>query len=201
LYDLDSTGMLIKGDIPGSQGGTVSGFGAVALFDSRDDVFYPSKGWYSEIVAFRSDQTFGSDFNYTRIAFDLSYYTHLRENIFAFNVYSVYSDTDLPFFQMANLGGSKKMRGFYEGRYRDNNLLVLQAEYRRHLFWLLGFTVFADIGQVANRYDAFQMNHWRYTYGAGLRLGLDKIHKINLRLDVAVGDGKVLPYFTIGEAF
>lgn len=201
LYDLDSTGLLIQGDIPGSQGGTVSGFGGVALFDTRDDVFYPSRGWYSEFVVFRSDQAFGSDFNYNRIALDVSYYVHLRKNIFAFNVYSVYSNTNLPFFQMANLGGSKKMRGFYEGRYRDNNLLMLQAEYRRHLFWQLGFTIFADIGQVSNRYDAFQIDQWRYTYGAGLRLGLDEKQKINLRLDVAVGDGKVLPYFTIGEAF
>jgi len=34
-----------------------------------------------------------------------------------------------------------------------------------------------------------------------LRLQIDKTQKINLRFDVAVGNGKVLPYFTIGEAF
>ena len=102
---------------------------------------------------------------------------------------------------MANLGGQKKMRGFYEGRYRDNNCLVLQAEYRRHLFWLLGFTVFADAGQVMHRYEDLSSTHWQYTYGAGLRLMIDQSQKLNLRIDVAVGNKKILPYFTVAEAF
>lgn len=201
LFDLDSTGQLIKKDIPGSNGGIVSGFGVVTVYDSRDFIFYPSKGIYGELVAYHDDERTGSTFNYTRIAFDVSKYFSYKENILALNLYTIYSDSDLPFFQMGNLGGQKKMRGFYEGRYRDNNLLVFQAEYRRHLFWILGFTVFADAGQVAKRYNAFNNKNWRYTYGAGLRLTLDKAQKINLRIDAAIGDNKILPYFTIGEAF
>lgn len=201
LFDLDSTGKLITGTIPGSKGGVVSGFGAVFLVDSRDNVFYPSKGLWSELVIYHDDPKTGSTFNYTRIAFDFVKYFHYEENILALNLYSIYSDSDLPFFQMGNLGGMKKMRGFYEGRYRDNNLLVFQAEYRRHLFWLLGFTLFGDIGQVAHRYDSFQADHWRYTYGVGLRLMLNEQQKINMRFDVAVGNKRILPYFTVAEAF
>ena len=201
LYDIDSTGMLVTGEILGSNGGVVSGVGLVALFDTRDNIFYPSRGFFSELVVFQSDKIFGSDFEYTKVSLDASYYCHFSKNIFAFNFYTVYSNADLPFYQMANLGGAKKMRGFYEGRYRDNNLLVLQAEYRRHLFWYLGFTLFADAGQVAHRYDEFTTKNWRYTYGAGLRLQLSKDQKINLRLDAAIGNGKILPYFTIAEAF
>lgn len=201
LFDLDSTGQLIKKDIPGSKGGIVSGVGVVSVYDSRDYIFYPSKGIYGELVVYRDDKITGSTFNYTRIALDVVKYFSYKENILALNLYTIYSDSDLPFFQMGILGGQKKMRGFYEGRYRDNNLLVFQAEYRRHLFWMLGLTVFADAGQVAKRYDAFNDKNWRYTYGAGLRLTLDKAQKINLRIDAAVGDNKILPYFTIGEAF
>ncbi len=201
LFGLDSTGQLYKKDIPGSTGGTVSGFGVVGLYDSRDYIFYPSKGFWGELVIYRDDHLTGSSFNYTRIAFDLSRYFHYRDNILALNLYTLYSDSDLPFFQMGVLGGQKKMRGFYEGRYRDNNVLVFQAEYRRHLFWQLGFTLFGDIGQVASRYDRFNANDWRYTYGAGLRLMIDKAQRINLRVDIGIGNNKVLPYFTIGEAF
>jgi outer membrane protein assembly factor BamA len=192
---------LYKKEIPGSKGGVISGFGVVGVYDSRDYFFYPSKGVYGELVVYRDDKITGSSFNYTRIALDVIKYFSYKENILALNLYTIYSDADLPFYQMGILGGQKKMRGFYEGRYRDNNLLVFQAEYRRHLFWMLGFTIFADAGQVAKRYDAFNDKNWRYTYGAGLRLTLDKAQKINLRIDAAVGDGKILPYFTIGEAF
>ncbi|MBA2612466.1 MAG: BamA/TamA family outer membrane protein [Bacteroidetes bacterium] len=201
LFKLDTAGQLIKREISGSKGGYVSGVGIVNVYDSRDNIFYPSRGFYGELVVYRDDKLTGSSFNYTRIALDVTKYFSYKENILALNLYTIYSDSDLPFFQMGNLGGMKKMRGFYEGRYRDNNLLVFQAEYRRHLFWLLGFTVFADAGQVAKRYDAFNDKNWRYTYGGGLRLTIDKAQKINLRIDVGVGDKKVLPYFTIGEAF
>jgi len=201
LFNLDTTGQLIKKDIPGSKGGYVSGFGVVSVYDNRDNIFYPSKGFFGELVVYRDDKLTGSSFNYTRIALDVTKYFSYKQNILALNLYSIYADSDVPFFQMGILGGMKKMRGFYEGRYRDNNLLVLQAEYRRHLFWQLGFTLFADAGQVAKRYDSFNDKNWRFTYGGGLRLMLDKAQKINLRMDIGIGDGKVLPYFTIGEAF
>lgn len=201
LFNLDTTGQLVKNDISGSKGGIVSGFGAVTVYDTRDYIFYPSRGFYGELVVYRDDKATGSSFNYTRIALDATKYLSYKENILALNLYSIFADSDLPFFQMGNLGGMKKMRGFYEGRYRDNNLLVFQAEYRRHLFWLLGFTLFADAGQVAKRYDAFNNKNWRYTYGGGLRLTLDKAQRINLRIDAAIGNKQILPYFTIGEAF
>lgn len=201
LFDLDSAGLLIKGDIKGSQGGVVSGFGLVSLYDSRDDVFFPSRGIWSELVVYHDNKRTGSTFNYTRIAFDFCKYFHYKKNILALNLYSIYSNTDVPFFQMGILGGQKKMRGFYEGRYRDNNVLVVQAEYRRHLFWIFGVTVFGSAGQVAQRYDQFNVQHWRYTYGLGLRMQLQQNQKINLRIDLAVGNKKLLPYFTIGEAF
>jgi len=95
----------------------------------------------------------------------------------ALNLYTIFSNTDLPFFKW-EFRWNEKNAGFYEGRYRDNNLLVFQAEYRRHLFWLLGFTLFADAGQVAKRYDAFNDKNWKYTYGGGLRLTIDKAQRL-----------------------
>jgi len=201
LFKLDTTAQLVKGTIPGSKGGVVSGLGLVFIYDSRDFVYYPSKGIWTELVIYHDDPATGSSFNYTRIAFDFCKYFSYKENILALNAYSIYSDSDVPFFQMGALGGQKKMRGFYEGRYRDNNALVFQAEYRRHLFWVLGFTVFGDIGQVAHRYSQFNSTDWKYTYGAGLRLMTDKKQKLNLRIDFAIGNNKMLPYFTVGEAF
>lgn len=201
LFNLDTTAQLAKGTIPGSKGGMVSGFGLVGLYDSRDKVFYPSRGMWTEVVIYHDDPATGSSFNYTRIAVDICKYLSYRKNILALNAYSIFSNTDVPFFQMGQLGGQRRMRGFYEGRYRDNNALVFQAEYRRHLIWLLGFTVFADAGQVAHRYCEFNSKDWRYTYGAGIRLMSDQAQKINLRVDFGIGNHKLLPYFTVGEAF
>lgn len=201
LFNLDPAGILVTNKIVGSKGGVVSGFGGILLVDSRDNLFYPSKGLWSEFVFYRDDIFTGSSFNYNRISFDLVKYLHFNKNIFALNVYSLYSNTDMPFFQMAGLGGLRRMRGFYESRYRDNNAIVLQAEYRRVLWGPLGITVFAAVGQVAERYSKFNLKHIRNTGGLGLRCRIDKSQNVFLRLDVAYGNGKVLPYFTIAEAF
>ena len=152
-------------------------------------------------MLYRDDKITGSSFNYTRITFDLAKYFSYKKNILALNLYTIYSPDDLPFFQMGVLGGIKKMRGFYEGRYRDNNVLVFQAEYRRQIIGILGFTLFGDVGQVAHRYNEFSAQHWRYTYGVGLRIMLDRVQRINLRFDLAMGNKKILPYFTVAEAF
>jgi outer membrane protein assembly factor BamA len=202
LFDLREGGYLAGGSVNGSGGGSISGMGAVLLYDSRDYIFYPSKGILTELVVFGAGKKVGSSFNYARVAFDFSTYRAFsKSDIVAVNLYSIYSPGDLPFFQMGMLGGIKKMRGFYEGRYRDNNAVVLQCEYRRHLFWIIGATVFGSAGQVARRYHLFHHANWKYTYGAGLRLMIDKHQRVNLRADFAVGHGKVLPYFTVAEAF
>jgi hypothetical protein len=201
LEGLDPQGQLLSGDIPGSAGGTICGPGAVFMFDSRNLVYYPSRGIWSELVIYRNDKAFGGSFNYTRVSLDFSKYFSYRKNIFALNFYSVFSDAELPFFNMAFIGGQKKMRGFYEGRYRDNNLLMFQAEYRRELFWRFGMTLFADAGQVAQSPEKFNNKYWRYTYGGGLRFRIDDTQKLNVRMDLAVGNNKVLAYLTVAEAF
>lgn len=201
LYNLDQNGQLISGVIPGSKGGIVSGFGAILLWDKRNQLFFPTKGSWAELVVYHDDPKTGSTFNYYRITLDLVKYFSVRKNIFALNAYSLYSNTDLPFFQMASLGGVRRMRGFYEGRYRDNNGIVFQAEYRRIVFGPLGFTVFGAIGQVSNRYNLFTGKYWKHTFGAGLRCQIDPRQKIHLRFDLAVGNGQLQPYFTFAEAF
>ena len=201
VFDVDSSGLLITKTIEGSSGGVVSGFGGIVIYDSRDQLFYPTKGSWTETVFYHDNPATGSSFTYNRITFDFVKYLHLNKNIFAINFYTLYSNTDLPFFQMAGLGGVRRMRGFYESRYRDNNAIVVQAEYRRLIWGPLGITVFAAVGEVAERYSKFNGKNSKLTGGAGLRCRIDKAQNVFLRLDFAYGNAKVLPYFTIAEAF
>lgn len=45
------------------------------------------------------------------------------------------------------------MRGYFQGRLRDRNTLMLQAEYRRKLIWNVGVTAFAGFGSVSRNID------------------------------------------------
>jgi outer membrane translocation and assembly module TamA len=93
------------------------------------------------------------------------------------------------------------MRGFFEGRYRDENLLVLQAEYRVQLYERWGAAIFLSAGDVSDSLRSFNLGDFRLAGGLGLRYAYNVKERINLRLDVAVTEESSGVYFSVGEAF
>jgi len=199
---VDSGGILDKGDVIGSKGGKVSSLGLVIKYDSRDNLFNASKGHFAELSYQIDDKKIGSSFNNSRLIFDGStYFTTKFKHTLALNLFSVIGNGDVPFNQMALLGGTRKMRGFYEGRYRDRSLMMIQTEYRAPLFWRLGAVAFISAGDVANKLSDFNVSEFKLAYGGGLRVMIDKKQKINVRLDIGWADPKPNFYLTVTEAF
>ena len=202
ITETDEEGMLTAGNIAGSRGGVTSGPGLVALFDTRDNVFFSSDGWYVETLLQRNAGWTGSDFTYTTFSVDASTFLRTRwDHIIALNAYGVTQSGAPPFNQLALLGGSKRMRGYFEGRYRDQRMLTVQAAYRALLFWRVGAVVFVSYGGVAPSWLEVHLENFHYTVGGGLRFVLDREKKINIRLDAGFGKNTSGYYLTIGEAF
>ncbi len=202
ITETDDEGQLTSGEIVGSRGGNTSGPGVVALFDTRDNVFYSSDGWYVETLLQRNAGWTGSDFSYTTLSVDASTFMRTKWNhVVALNAYGVVQSGAPPFNQMALLGGSKRMRGYFEGRFRDQSMLTVQAAYRAMLFWRVGAVAFVSYGGVAPEPTDLQLQNFRYTVGGGLRFQLDRQKKINIRIDAGFGKNTSGYYLTIGEAF
>jgi outer membrane protein assembly factor BamA len=109
---------------------------------------------------------------------------------------------EVPFRELANLGGANLLRGYYEGRYRDRQLLAAQAEVRRVLFGRFNGVLFGGVGQVGNTLGDFNQGSVKVAGGAGLRFRFNRRDRLNVRLDYGVGSGKSSGvYFGIGEAF
>ncbi len=199
----EENGLLESNNTIGVEGGPISGLGLVANYDSRDFLFNPTKGWFVETGFTPFSKVFGSDYEYTKLRIDAAYYKSFGKHTLAFNAIGEFNNGDAPFNQMALMGGNKRQRGFYEGRYRDNQMLVFQAEYRLPLFWKLGMVVFGGVGQVAPDINGFDLSGFKYTVGTGLRVMLLKEDRINLRVDVGWGQFEPSPefYITVGEAF
>lgn len=186
----------------GGQGGVSHGIGPLMVFDSRNHVFYPSDGWYIEAKVLGFDDWIGSDYTFGKGVLDIVNYQQLhKKGVLATHINYQFSAGAVPFNMLSTLGGTKRMRGYYEGRFRDNNALIFQSEYRIQLPWRLGLVAFADIGQVFNRWSFLKGNEWRWTAGGGLRFMLDPERKINIRLDYGVGKQTSGFYLTIGESF
>jgi len=117
-------------------------------------------------------------------------------------MYDGFISGDPPFQMLNKLGGSYWMRGYYEGRYRDKNMLTFQAEYRFPVVWRFGGAAFAGIGDVAEELDAFRFDEFKYSLGFGVRFMFDTQERINARLDIGFNtDGDMGIYALVLEAF
>ncbi len=112
----------------------------------------------------------------------------------------------VPFNQLPQLGGPNLMRGYYQGRFRDNNHLASQIEYR-FLPLPLGFSkrigaaVFASTGTVFSSAENLRWRDFRGAAGAGLRFLLFPKKDIFVLADYALTREGGGFYLYIGEAF
>lgn len=174
------------------------------LFDNRDNVLSTRSGILAEFRQRFYKTWLGSDYNYAVGELDFRYYHNVFDNprsIFAWQVYGYASNGQTPFTELAPLGGDMIMRGYYEGRYRDNHMLATQVEYRFPIWRELGAVAFAGVGDVANRFQDFNFPDIKYSLGAGLRYLLLPEENLNIRLDFAIGKDTQNFYINISEAF
>ena len=109
---------------------------------------------------------------------------------------------EIPIRSIATLGGSNRMRGYYEGRFRDKQMLVLQSEARLPVYKRFGAVVFGGLGDVGKTIGDFSLADLKYSYGGGLRFAVNKTEKLNIRIDYGItGNGSSGLYFQLGEAF
>lgn len=191
-------GALTGGWVPGSEGGSTWDQGVLVLSDRRDNVFYPKRGTYLELA---SQHATGS-FKYSRYRADgVGYLSVGRKHVWANQIFIDVTTGNTPFYMMAMLGGTKRMRGFYEGRYRDRSGVMYQTEWRTRVWRRWGANAFFSAGIVDDSPRQWQIRNLRTTSGAGVRFVLDREKDLNIRFDVGIGKGQALYYFTIGEAF
>jgi outer membrane protein assembly factor BamA len=196
-------GLLERGAVFGADGGRISGLGGGINYDTRNSIFFPTQGWLIDASLYTESALTGSQFDYRRLSADASKYWALgkKGGVFALNGACVFSFGQVPFHQMPFIGGTKRLRGYFEGKYRDNHLLVLQSEFRQPLFWRLGAVAFAGVGVVSDRFESFAVRHMRHHFGTGLRLMIDRAQKVNIRADYGWGYRSSGFYLTFGEAF
>jgi hypothetical protein len=191
----------MQAGVPGRDGGQISGPGIVALHDSRDHLFYPSRGSFGEAYAQLYGRFSGSAFAYRRLRGQYSRYFAVGRQVLAVQFFADLTWGEVPFYAMAQVGGNRQMRGYYEGRYRDKALWGTQAELRSPLFWRLGAAAFGGLAAVAPTPGKLPSAPLRFAGGGGLRFLLDPGERINIRFDAGFGPGSSGYYLTIGEAF
>ncbi|GAA4381240.1 BamA/TamA family outer membrane protein [Hymenobacter koreensis] len=205
LYDLRPAagGLLERGQVPGSGGGTSSGAGYEVVYDGRDNLLNPQRRGYVRLAQTYFGGWLGSDFRFTRYELDARRYRRLgRKVVLAGQLTATLHSGQPPFRMLALLGSDADMRGYYRGRFRDRQYAAAQAELRVPLFWRVGAVAFGGAGQVARNLGGFGLHDLKPSAGVGLRFLVDKRENVNLRFDYGVGQqGNSGFYVAFGEAF
>tara|TARA_B100001109_G_C18864259_1_gene475997 strand:+ start:4808 stop:5926 length:1119 start_codon:yes stop_codon:yes gene_type:complete len=203
IKDTEEDGILRNELVNGANGGVISSLGLIGILDKRDHINYPEKGSILEIAAIPNSNLLGSDFNFIKYSVDYSKYLKYKDIITAINLYGVSISGSPPFNEQAFIGGRSKMRGFYEGRYRERNLVMGQLELRKWIGWKLGLVAFSGHGMLSHDLGNMSLSNLKNTYGIGIRYRLNEEDKINIRLDYGRSfDGESSAvYLVVGEAF
>ena len=198
IYRKEPNGILASGTVPGSDGQRISGLGWVVNYDTRDNIFQPHHGWFSRVGWMTYKPWLGSNFNFEQFTIDVrKYFKATEKGVLALQSWWTFTSGVAPFQHLALIGGSDQMRGYFEGRYRDNLAMVQQAEYRFPVYRNLGMVVFAHGGQVAQQFSEYKIKNLRYGGGIGFRYKISN-DGLNIRLDFAFGDQKAI-YFGLNE--
>ena len=190
--------------LTGSEGGGALGIGGAVRWDRRNSIMTPTENHFLELSVLIYPELFGSSFWYSQIRLDARKYFSLdRDNrsIFALHTRIQITEGETPFLDLADLGGREIMRGYYQGRFRDNHSAQLQAEWRQHIRNRFGFALFGGFGEVWPSMDEFSLSNLKWATGGGLRFNLNPGDTTNIRLDFAVGKNTSGLYLTFGEAF
>jgi hypothetical protein len=181
---------------------TTSGLGFGGAWDSRDNNFQPLSGGYHQLSLYVFRRGLGSDYTYNRYWLDLRRYLPLSgTHSLAIQAFGAFTEGTPHFENLALLGGETRLRGYNEGRYRDRQYIMAQAEYRFPLVWRLRGAVFAGAGDVADKLSHLRGREFKHSVGGGLRFLLIRKEKISVRLDTGFGERSNGVYLSLNEAF
>ena len=173
-----------------------NGMGITGLYDTRDNIYYPGKGWKASLSFLGNTKWLGSDQGFNSIRAYANYYRRINEKSILASRASIFTSLgDVPFTAQRTVGG-KDIRGYTDGRYRGDQVYCLQSEYRWTFYKRWGVVGFFGVALTEN-----PSSNALPAGGIGIRFKAIRSRNINIGVDGALGNGDAGIYFRIGEAF
>ena len=197
------------------KGSTLSGVSINLSYDSRDNVNSTYEGRYA-LASFRYNPEFiGSDVNSSSLWLEYRDYYAIKDykNIIAFWLFGNFQTSGtLPYMDLPALGYdqmSNSGRAYAQGRFRGQNLVYTELEYRRILLGtknnpdFFGAVVFANATSASNTDANIGLfNYIDPAVGLGLRFMVEKKSRTILAIDYAWGKyGASGIYLALNQAF
>lgn len=177
------------------------GAGFSAVYDTRDVLTYPHRGFYINLSQCFRPRFIGNDYAFSTTELQVDAYQRVWKGaILAEDFRTMLNFGNPSWGMMALLGNSNSMRGYYEGRYRDKHKMEAQVELRQHIWKRNSLTTWVGAGTVFHKFSEMRSRHILPNFGIGYRWEFKK--NVNVRLDYGFGKaGQTGFLFSINEAF
>ena len=198
-----SAQVTLEPDLLETESERFNGPGVTGEWDNREHVMNPRKGYHVQARYLVYRDAFGSDRDFEMLRWSAAAYTTLGDTtrVLAARVLQSAAFGDVPFSAQSVVNGNQNLRGYSNGRYRGNQLVSVEAEYRWNFYRRWGAVIFAGVGWCADAMAKMSMKDTLPSGGLGARFLLIKDYRINARIDYGWGKGDQALYFSIGEAF
>lgn|GEM_PF-642054 len=176
------------------------------LMDTRDSYYIPTRGGYRKIEYYAVPKWLGGDFTFEYWHLDVRQFIPIRKprkDILALRLQVKHAEGGpIPFYELAVAGSEYTMRGFFNGRFRDRDMICLNTEWRHNLWKIVDIHFFYDVGRVFN--DIFEEGHLIPTdlhpaWGTGFRITIPP--NIVMRGDIGWSVSDQVFYFNWGQTF
>ena len=189
-------------DIPEFEGiadtSTLSEVSLKFEFDSRNNVFTPTMGFFLGMTGTYSDTWMGGDALYGRLGLTLIGYVPAGNKVFlGLRHEGNYSLGDIPFYARPIIS----MRGAPLMKYQNRNTLLMEAEVSWNVYKRWFVSGFAGIGNAFESYEEFEAGKSVATLGTGFRYKLARKLGTNMGVDFAVSQDDFAFYIVLGTAW
>lgn len=190
-----------------------SGVSVNFIYDSRDNMINPYKGIYFNVNYRMNQEWLGSTKNSSQLNVEFRGYIslskkHPRHLIGFWAMGNFVTSGTVPYLALSAVGEDEKSnsaRGYISGRYRGEDLMYLESEYRFPITTcsnLVGGVIFVNASTVSNKTrGVYLFDYIQPGVGAGIRVMFNKQYRTNVSIDLGAGNKSHGLYFSGGETF
>ena len=172
------------------------------VYDSRDNIYEPTRGRRISYTAQWAGHGLGGDFDFYKFTAEMRAYKKIgAKNVLAFRARGGFIQGDAPYSQLFTLGGADTLRGYEDDQFRGKNMYNATLEFRFPIVKKVSGVLFTDIGDA---WDAPNVPWYKntksfnYGVGAGIRI-TTPIGPV--KLDYGIGKDKKKFHFSFGTQF
>jgi outer membrane protein assembly factor BamA len=197
-------------DVPGEDGSFVWAHRLALTYDTRNSHVTPTQGLFGQVFIEVADEAIGSKASFVRYGLQGRWlWPHLGERL-VFGVRGLLDRVDgsnIPFFELSELGGDETLRGFGENRFLDEGRILINAEERIKVFQInygnvrtdIELAVFTDVGRVFHNFSDLGSGKIQAVVGGGIRFLAAS--QIVAKIDVGVGSEGVAVFTGLDYPF